>query len=225
MILTSSQNDQLTLRMSAPKSIWDRLVNDRVAVRAVVDLSGKGEGSYELPIQPQIDIGPLKIISFTPRTYKISLEKNQSTMLPVQIISRGEPAIGFEAGKPTIDQPNATVSGPQSLVERVKSLQVIVEISRANETLTRNLNIQAVDDSGLTISGVTLTPDQITLVQPITQRGGYRNVVVKVVTAGQVSQGYRLTTVSVFPRPSPYLPPTRSWSIIYPGMLKPCRST
>ena len=26
------------------------------------------------------------------------------------------------------------------------------------------------------------------MIQPITQRGGYRNVVVKVVTAGQISQ-------------------------------------
>jgi YbbR domain-containing protein len=199
LILTSSQNDQLTLRMSAPNSIWDRLVNDRVAVRAVVDLSGKGEGTYELPIQPQIDISPIKIISFTPRTYKVSLEKNQSAMLPVQIISRGEPAIGFEAGKPVINQPTATVSGPQSLVERVKSLQVVLDISRANETLTRSLTIQAVDESGLSISGVTLTPEQVTLTQPITQRGGYRNVVVKVVTAGQVGDGYRLTTVSVYP--------------------------
>ncbi len=35
--------------------------------------------------------------------------------------------------------------------------------------------------------------------QPITQRGGYRNVVVKVVTIGQIDDGYRLTTISVFP--------------------------
>ena len=41
-------------------------------------------------------------------------------------------------------------------------------------------------------------PDQTDLVVPVSQLGGYRNVVVKVVTAGTVDQGYRLTTISVF---------------------------
>jgi YbbR domain-containing protein len=199
LILTSSQNDPLTLRLSAPRSIWDRLENDRVTVRAVVDLSSKGEGSYDLPIQVQVDITPIKIISYTPRSYKVSLEKIENVNLPVQIISRGDPAIGFEAGQPTLSQPSATVSGPRSLVGRVKDLQVLLDISRANDTITRNLTILAVDENGLTISGLTLSPEQTMVTQPVTQRGGYRNVVVKVVTAGQVGDGYRLTTVSVFP--------------------------
>lgn len=199
MIITSSDNNPLSLRLSAPRSIWDRLVNDRVPVRARVDLSGLDEGSYDLPIQINIDISPYKIVSYSPQIYQVTLEKLESLMMPVKIIQRGEPAIGYEAGEAVLSQPNATVSGPKSMVDRVKNLQVVVDISRVNDTLVRNLLIQAVDENGLTISGLTLTPDQTTITLPVTQRGGYRNVVVKVVTVGQVGQGYRLTTVSVFP--------------------------
>ena len=74
-----------------------------------------------------------------------------------------------------------------------------MDISRANDTLTRLLPIQVLDENNLVISGLTITPEQISVSQQITQRGGYRNVVVKVVTLGQISSGYRLTTISVFP--------------------------
>jgi YbbR domain-containing protein len=39
----------------------------------------------------------------------------------------------------------------------------------------------------------------VKVTQPISQRGGYRNVVVKVASTGQVASGYRLTNISVFP--------------------------
>jgi YbbR domain-containing protein len=199
LIVTASDDDQLTLRLSAPTSIWERLVNDRVPIRARVDLSGLGEGSHELPIQVNIDITPYKVVSYTPQTYNLSLEELKSVQLPLRLLTRGEPAVGYEAGQPQLDQPNATVSGPKSLVEQVRELQVLLDINRANESLSRSLTIQPVDANGLAISGLTLNPEQTTVTLPITQRGGYRNVVVKVVTVGQVSQGYRLTTVSVFP--------------------------
>jgi YbbR domain-containing protein len=199
LILTSSSTDQLTLRLSAPRSIWDRLTNDSVSVRAVVDLSNIGVGEHELPIRVQIGIQPVKIVSYSPQYYKLSLEHLKSLSLPISIVRRGDPAIGFEVGNPSLNQASATVSGPQSLVDRVKALQVALDISRTAETFTRNLQVQAVDENGLTVSGLTITPEQVTVTQPVTQRGGYRNVVVKVVTTGQVSDGYRLTTVSVFP--------------------------
>jgi YbbR domain-containing protein len=46
---------------------------------------------------------------------------------------------------------------------------------------------------------VTIEPSQIRVTQNITQLGGYRNVVVKVITMGQVAGGYRVTNISVFP--------------------------
>jgi hypothetical protein len=55
------------------------------------------------------------------------------------------------------------------------------------------------DQAGAQINDVTITPERITADLDIIQRGGYRNVVVKVVTSGQVASGYRLTNISVFP--------------------------
>ena len=199
MILTAPQSDQVTLRLSTPRSIWDRLINDPVPVRAVVDLAGAGAGVHDLKVQIQVGISPYKIISFTPETYRVSLEPLESLSMPVQIDRKGEPAVGYEAGTASLDQPSATISGPKSLVDRVSALQVSLDITRANDNISRSITIQPVDKNHLPVNGLAVLPEQVTISQPITQRGGYRNVVVKVVTTGQVGEGYRLTTVSVFP--------------------------
>jgi YbbR domain-containing protein len=61
------------------------------------------------------------------------------------------------------------------------------------------LTLQAVDSNDQAVNGVTLSPDRVTINQVITQRGGYRNVVVKVMPVGKIASGYRLTNIIVSP--------------------------
>jgi YbbR domain-containing protein len=61
------------------------------------------------------------------------------------------------------------------------------------------VSLDAVDENGLSVSGVTITPKTVSITQPISLLGGFKNVVVKVVTYGQVANGYRLTNISVVP--------------------------
>ena len=55
------------------------------------------------------------------------------------------------------------------------------------------------DENDQPVDNVSVTPAQVTINQPITQMGGYRNVVVRVITTGKPALGYRLTNVSVSP--------------------------
>lgn len=199
MILTSTESRQISLRLSAPTSIWDQLIANPSPVRALVDLSGIPAGQHTAPVQVQLGITPVRVVSYSPRSITLTLEELASVALPIDIEQRGDPAIGFEAGAATSDITSATVSGPKSLVDRVTMLRVVLDITQTSDKITRSLPVQALDANELQISGLTIIPDQVTVSQLITQRGGYRNVVVKVVTIGQINVGYRLTTISVFP--------------------------
>jgi YbbR domain-containing protein len=84
-------------------------------------------------------------------------------------------------------------------VAQVKNVRVVLDVSQASDNINRSLDIQVLDANDNPVENVTYTPQQITVTQPISQRGGYRNVVVKVVYTGQVASGYRLTNISVFP--------------------------
>jgi hypothetical protein len=78
-------------------------------------------------------------------------------------------------------------------------VRATLDLNRATEDIERQLNLVAVDTTESPVTGVNLSPGQVAVQVGISQRGGYRNVVVKVVINGQVARGYRVTNISVFP--------------------------
>lgn len=199
LVIVSDLPTSISLTLSAPSSIWDRLVNEQIPVRAVADLSGLGSGDHTVSVQVQIEIQPIKIVSFTPRNLSVSLEKLASREMEVNLVQRGELGVGFQAGNAEISQSSVMISGPESLVDRVVEVRATLDLNRVTENIDRTLTLQAMDASGLTVNGINISPDQVGVSIPVIQRGGYRNVVVKVVLKGQVANGYRVTNISVFP--------------------------
>ena len=55
------------------------------------------------------------------------------------------------------------------------------------------------DAEGQVVSGLTISPEAVTVTQPITLLGGYRYVIVRAVSTGQVDTGYRVTNIFVTP--------------------------
>lgn len=199
LMMVENNFKPITLTLSAPRSVHERILSEQVAVRAIVDLSGLGIGSHSIPVQIQVGIRPVGIVSYTPRIVTIRLEKLARHSLSVRLIQQGEVAVGFQAGPPVLSDTEITVVGPESVVNRVVEIRAILDQTRLNENITRTLPLQAVDANGQPITGITLIPDKVTVSQAITQRGGYRNVVVKVIPTGKIANGYRLTNITVSP--------------------------
>lgn len=199
LIISGNQIPQVNVTMNAPRSIWQLFNTTPNQVHAFIDLSGLVKGSYQVPIQVQTNLKPVKILSLSPKTVSITLESLISDTFPIQIVNRGEPAIGYQAGTIAITPSRAAVTGPESLVNQVVNLRSTVDLTQAQASINVTLDIQAVDVNGDTVDGVTIIPDKVVVNQPITQKGGYRNVVVKVVSQGKLANGYRLTNISVFP--------------------------
>ncbi len=81
----------------------------------------------------------------------------------------------------------------------LSQIRAVLDLNNTTESITRSLNLQALDANESVITGLTITPDKVDVNVAINQRGGYRNVVVKVVVNGVVAPGYRVTNISVFP--------------------------
>lgn len=191
--------DQASITLSAPQSIWNRLLNEQVPIRAVVDLSGLAAGQHILPVQVQVGIRPVEIVSFSPANVTVELEPLASREMAILLVQQGETAVGYQAETPEMSAETVVVSGPETLVTTVQEVRALLSYNRAAENINRVINLQAYDAGGGVVEGITLTPDRVSVSAPVTQRGGYRNVVVKVVLNGQISTGYRVTNISVFP--------------------------
>jgi YbbR domain-containing protein len=199
MVIMNETPSQISLMLSAPQSIWNQLLNEQIPVRAVVDLSGLEPGEHVLPIQVQIGIRPVVVKSYSPQQIKLNLEHLVSRSFPVTVSLKGDIGVGFQMGTPQLIPQQVTVSGPDSIVNRIAELRTQLDVAGIKENTQRSLMVQAVDASGAVLSGITISPDQVNASLSIEQLGGYRNVVVKVILKGQVVNGYRVTNISVFP--------------------------
>lgn len=191
--------DQVTITLSAPISVWGSALNANNAIRAVVDLANLEAGEYELPVSLQVNARPVKVESFNPSTVIVQLEELVEVTLPINLVQASSPPVGFDVGAPQINPNSTTVRGPSSLIEQISEVRAVLDISQDRESIDRNIPLVALDKNGLRVNGMTLTPEIVNVKQELTQRGGYRNVGVKVVTDGQIASGYRLTNISANP--------------------------
>jgi len=193
--------ERLQVDIYAPRSNLDELEKQSGSLNAWVDLSGLGEGSHNVPVQYQIpaDIRPIRITNVSPEEIEITIEALITATIPIRTEIRGEPALGYQAEIPEWSATETTVSGRSSLVNQVSYTEAQLDISGANETVENTILLIPRDSEGGFVQGVELKPDRVTVTQPITLKGGYRNLVVKVVTIGQVAEGYRQTHITVTP--------------------------
>lgn len=199
LLITNTYSKQIELTLRAPRSIWTQLTTDEDSIHAILDLSGYGVGEHNITPQIQIGLQPVKIIEVTPASITINLEELVTTTFPVDMRVTGAPSVGYQVGNKSYSPEEVTVSGPKSLVERVASIQATFDLSDVRENIDENLPLRAMDELNQRVDGVTLSENEVRLLLPISQQGGYRDVAVKVLVTGQVANLHRLTNISVFP--------------------------
>jgi YbbR domain-containing protein len=190
---------QVRLTLKAPQSIWVKLDNNPNLLRAWIDLSGLSKGEYVLPVKTQVGISPHKVLFVDPAEIQLTLERLLVKTFPVQIVTSGDLTLGYRKGLGRSDPAQVTVLGPESSVSQVASVIAHLDISGSSETLHKNVALSAVDQVGNPVTSITITPQNASIDQEIILLGGYRNVVVKIITSGQVADGYWLTNISVSP--------------------------
>ena len=154
LIIAGDTLRTVRVTMNAPRSVWQQLNNSTNQIHTFIDLSGLKKGNYRVPVQVQVNLKPVKIVSLSPEEVTLTLEPLISTTLPLQIVTRGEPAVGYQADNSTIEPKQAKVSGPESMVNQVVSLRSTLDLTQAQENINLSLDILAVDINGDPVDGV-----------------------------------------------------------------------
>lgn len=199
LLMIGSMPAQVRVRLDAPRSVWTQLTSESNALRAYVDLTGLAPGKYTVPVHVDIHPRPVRLEQLDPQEVEITLEALSTRTFPVTLLVDGTPSLGYAAGEASVDPGELTVSGPESLVSRVKELRATLNIANATNDVDLSLPLTALDAEGNVVNGLTINPKQTNIRLPIRLLGGYRNVIVKVITTGQVANGYKLTNIFVTP--------------------------
>ena len=189
----------VSLVLRAPSTVWTQLNNDPQSVTAKVDLSNLGPGEHTVPVQVQITPHLVRLISQDPEQMTVLLDSIISQVFPVTLVVSGNPPVGYQAQTPSLNPAVVQVTGAESLVSQVKQARINLDITNANQTITRDIIPQLLDADGRVVNGLTIKPESVSVTQPIVLLGGYRYVIVRAVTIGQVATGYRVTNIFATP--------------------------
>lgn len=189
----------VTLVLRAPASVWNQLNNDQQSVRAWIDLSTLGRGSHQVPVQVQITQPLVRTVSQDPQQLAVNLDNIVTQSFAMNLVVRGNPPVGYQAQTPSINPSQVSVTGPESIVSKVSEVRVSLDITNANQTITRDETPLVLDAQGQAITGLAVSPTSVSINQPITLLGGYRYVIVRVISQGQVESGYRVSNIFVSP--------------------------
>lgn len=199
LVLSNDVPKEVEVSLRAPRSVWTLIEADPQIVRAILDLSGLSSGAHEVDLQIQVNARPVQIVTVAPSLVKLTLEPLVTQTFDVDLSLTGEAAVGYQIGETSMEPVQVVVSGAQSQVEQVKRARVSVNLNGIRENFDQSLSVEALDDKGQKVNGVSVSPESIHVILPVSQQGGYRDVAVKVTIIGRVASGYRLTDLSVFP--------------------------
>ena len=200
LILTSEIPNTMSVTLRAPHSVWETLIAQDDAVRAILDLSGYGAGEHTVDVQVQVKLRPSQIVLANPEAVTVNLESFYTKTLPLTLSLTGQPAAGYKAGEATAEAREVLISGPKSLVDEATRARVAVNLDGARESITGEpVPIQIINSKNEVIKGLTINPETVLINVPVSQQGGYRDLAVKVIVTGQQAPGYRLENISVFP--------------------------
>lgn len=199
LLLVEEIPNQARLTLEAPRSIWDKLNSNPTLIQAWVDLSGLGAGTHEVEVKSRINASPVRNLQIDPEQIQLTLEPLLQRSLPIQPVVTGGLPVGYQKGEPSIDPQEVSISGPESQVNRVSLARVLLNVSGASESIDQSVRVELLDEAGLVVPNLNINPAEVSVSLPIQLLGGFKNAAVKVVTKGQVAEGYRLTSISVSP--------------------------
>jgi YbbR domain-containing protein len=195
LTIVNEISEQVNLTVRAPSSIFNQLESDRNLINVTLDLSGLDSGVHTLKPQVNISLSPAEVVRIDPSTIFVKLDSIISQQFEVQVNMIGNPAIGFDVEAPELSNETVTISGPESVVNSINQVVAEVNIVDASEDIQRTVDLVAFDAQGNEVQGLTMNPNSVQVSIPVSQRGGYRTVVVRIVTSGQIASGYRLTNI------------------------------
>jgi YbbR domain-containing protein len=139
-------------------------------IKAVLDLSNKGTGVYNVPV---LLVAPnIAVQSLSPASVSLTIEKIDERPFPVVVHYTGGGPGAVVVSDSTLDPGAVSVHGPTSLLSQVAAVRVDVPLPSSPKHIDFMVRPEAVNSLGEEVSGLEIAPDLVRVQMQFVQGEG-----------------------------------------------------
>lgn len=128
-------------------------------IKAVIDLSQKGSGVYNVPVQL---VAPDVVVqSLSPASVTLTIDRIEQRSYPVSVNYVGAQPSGIVVSYSAIGPDVATVRGPTSVLSQVSAVRADVAMPNQPKEIDEMIRPSPVDAAGAPVEGLSITPNLV----------------------------------------------------------------
>lgn len=186
-----NNSDTITISVTAKRSIISELSESDFS--AVANMENISEDLTAVPVTVTASRYASQIeINKRVATLKINVENLETKQYSVTVTTTGTPASNCYVESAVADPEKITVTGPESVLDQIASVQAVVDVSQASEDIATNSTVTLLDEDGETIAQDRLTLNRSVVAVDVSISMG-KTVPLKITTNGNPADGYRFT--------------------------------
>jgi YbbR domain-containing protein len=201
VILLDSLGSVSRIRYVAPPDLGLRI--DSGSFSATVDLGNVTPTGAPVTLDVTVKgvDGRVQVLDFEPKRIIVKIDRVGTKTVPMKVALGPIPS-GLDVGDPVVDTENATVSGPQSIVDKVTEAQAPVTIEASGIDIDQFVSLVAIDDTGTELgvdSRIEIAPARVRVqLQVFTDRRS-KAVPVTPNVIGTPAAGFAVASIEVDP--------------------------
>ena len=197
--LLSQLGNTTLVRYVAPPDLGLRI--ETSSFKATVDLANvdPNVGHVTLRVNVEALDDRIQVLDVEPSQITIQLDRVTSRSVPVKAVIVGTVPSGLDVGSPTLDQANATVTGPQAVISKVAEVDARLTVDPSGIDVDRTVDLIAVDATGNQLTPVDIEPGSVHVRVPIFTDRRTRTLPVSAIVVGTPAAGFEVESVAVDP--------------------------
>jgi YbbR domain-containing protein len=198
VVVLSNLGSVSRIRYVAPPDLGLRI--DATTFKAAVDLATVTPtgGPVSLSVTVEAVDPRIQVLDFEPGAIVVTLDRKGSKSVPIRAIVGPIPS-GLDAGDPIVEGTTATITGPQSVVDKVAEVQAFISIDASGVDVNQLVDLQAVDAEGGSLERIDVEPTQVRVRVPVFTDRRSKTLPVTPNVVGTPAAGFEVASIEVDP--------------------------
>ncbi|HEU5139142.1 MAG TPA: CdaR family protein [Bacillales bacterium] len=190
--IISNVRKKVTIQIQGSEALMMRtyLADD---YEVFIDLTGKGPGTYTVPVQAKGFPDDLQI-KVIPSQVTVSIHEKVAESFPVQIdlINEGQLAEGYTVGDPIVSPSQVKIIAGKDVIDRIAFVEGLVDVKGADDTVEESVTLSVYGQEGNKLN-VEIVPPVVKVKVPII--GPSTTVPVQIERKGSLPDGLSIQSI------------------------------